>query len=87
MKQSVPMSNIPTTPAIVTVSQVQTLPVVSQPQVSQVLMKQPFELTTQPQSPTSGITQVQTGTITPHFGQTVSIRQHHMASQPWLVQY
>ena len=31
--------------------------------------------------------QVQTGTITPHLGQTVSIGQQHMASQPWLVQY
>ena len=87
MQQSVPMYNIPTTPAIVTVSQVQTLPVVSQPQVTQVLMQQPFELTTQPQSPTGGITQVQTGTITPHFGQAVSIGQQPMASQPWLVQY
>lgn len=34
MQQSLPVSNIPTTPAIVTVSQVQAFPVVRQPQVS-----------------------------------------------------
>ena len=33
------------------------------------------------------MTQAQTGIITTHLGQTVSIGQHHMASQPWLVQY
>ena len=81
------MSNIPTTPAIVTVSQVQALPVVCQPQVSQVVMQQPLFPVTQPQSPTSGMTQAQMGTITPHLGQTVSIGQQHMVSQPWLVQY
>lgn len=39
MQQCVPVTNIPTTPAIVTVSQVQTMPVVCQPQVSQVVMQ------------------------------------------------
>ena len=87
MQQCLPMSNIPTTPAIVTVSQVQALPIVCQPQVSQVVMQQPLVPATQPQSPTSGMTQAQTGTITPHLGQTTSIGQQHMASQPWLVQY
>ena len=87
MQQCLPMSNIPTTPAIVTVSQMQTLPVVCQPQVSQVVMQQPFNPVTQPQLPTSGMTQAQTGTITPHLGQTVSIGKQHVASQPWLVQY
>ena len=27
------------------------------------------------------------GTITPHLGQTISVGQQHMASQPWLIQY
>ena len=39
MQQCVPVTNIPTTPAIVTMSQVQTMPVVCQPQISQVLMQ------------------------------------------------
>lgn len=39
MQQRLPMSNIPTTPAIVTVSQVQALPVVCQPHVCQVVMQ------------------------------------------------
>lgn len=34
MQPNQPVSNIPTTPAIVTVSQVQALPIVCQPQVS-----------------------------------------------------
>ena len=46
---------------------------------------------TQPQSSISGSltgeTQDQTGTITPHLGQTSSIGQQQMVSQPWLVQY
>ena len=75
MQQCLPMSNIQTTPAIVTVSPVQALPVVCQPEVSQVVMQQPLDPATQPQSPTGGMTQVQTGTITPHLGQTVSIGQ------------
>ena len=50
-------------------------------------MQQPLVPVTQPQSPTSGMTQPQMGTITPHLGQTASIGQQHMASQPWLVQY
>jgi len=87
MQQCLPISNIPTTPAIVTVSQVQALPVVCQPQVSQVVMQQPLDPATQPQSPTGRMTQAQMGTITPHLGQTVSIEQQHMVSQPWLVQY
>ena len=87
MQQCVPMTNIPTTPAIVTVSQVQAMPVACQPQISQVVMQQPLEHGSQPQSPTGGATQVQTGTITPHLGPTVSIAQQNMASQPWLVQY
>ena len=78
------MTNIPTTPAIVTVSQVQAMPVACQPQV---VMQHPLDLGSQPQSPTGGATQVQTGTITPHLGPTVSIAQQNMASQPWLVQY
>ena len=75
MQQCLPMSNIPTTPAIVAVSQVQVLPVVCQPQLSQVVMQQPLAPATQPQSPTGEMTQDQTGTITPHLGQMVSIRQ------------
>ena len=63
------MSDIPTTPAIVIVSQVQVLPIVCQPQVSQVVMQQPLDPATQPQSSTGGMTQAQTGTITPHLGQ------------------
>lgn len=39
MQPSLLVSNIPTTPAIVTVSQVQALPVVGQPQVSQVVIQ------------------------------------------------
>jgi len=74
MQQCLPMSNIPTMLAIVTMSQVQTLHVVCQPQVSQVVMQQPFDPVTQPQSPTRGMTQARMGTITPHLGQTVSIR-------------
>ena len=58
-----------------TVSQVQALPVVCQPQVSQVVMQQPLVPATQLQSPTSGMTQAQIGTITPHLGQTASIGQ------------
>ena len=87
MQQCSPMSNIPTMSAIVTVSQVQALPIVCQPQFSQVVMQQPLVPATQPQLPTSGMTQAQTGTITPHLGQTVSIGQQHMASKTWLVQY
>ena len=85
------MSNIPTTPAVVTMSQVQVFPVVCQPQVSQVAIQQPLVSTTPPQSSISGsltgVTQAQTGTITPHLGQTTSIGQQQMVSQPWLVQY
>ena len=91
MQQSLPMSNIPTTPAIVTVSQVQVLHVVCQPQVSQVVIQKPLISTTPPQSPISGsltgMTQAQTGTITPHLGQIASIGQQKMVSKPWLVQY
>ena len=64
MQQCLPMSNIPTTSAIVTMSQVQALPVVCQPQVSQVVMQHPLF---------PGMTQAQTGTITPHLGQATSI--------------
>lgn len=42
-----PVSNIPTTPAIVTVLQVQVLPIICQPQVSQVAIKQPLVSTIQ----------------------------------------
>jgi hypothetical protein len=87
MQQCVPVTNIPTTPAIVTVSQVQTMPVVCQPQISQVLMQQPLDPATQPQSPTGGATQVQSGTTTPHLGPMVSVAQQPMVSQPWIVQY
>ena len=91
MQPSPPVSNIPTTPAIVTVSQVQALPVVCQPQVSQVAIQQPLVSTTQPQPQVSasltGMTQAQTGTITPHLGQSSSIGQQQMVQQPWLVQY
>ena len=50
-------------------------------------MQQPLTPATQPQSLTGGMTQVQKGKIAPHLGQTVSIGQQHMASQPWMVQY
>lgn len=33
------------------------------------------------------MTQAQTGTITPHLGQSSSIGQQQMVQQPWLVQY
>jgi len=79
MQPTLPMSNIPTTPTIVTVSQAQALPVVCQPQVSQVVVQQPLVSMTQPQSPNSGsltgVTQAQTSTITPHLGQMSSIGQ------------
>ena len=79
MQQSLPMSNIPTTPAIVTVSQVQALPVVCQPKVSQAAIRQPLVPVTSPQSSISGsltrVTEAQTSTITPHLGQTTSIGQ------------
>ena len=85
------VSNIPTTPAIATVSQVQVLTVVCQPQVSQVIIQQPLVSTTQSQPQISdsliGMTHAQTGTITPHLGQTFSIGQQRMVQQPWLVQY
>lgn len=71
IQQSSPMTNIPTTPAIVAVSQVQALPVVCQPQISQVAIEQSLVPPTQPQSPTSGMAQVQTGNTNPHLGQTV----------------
>ena len=50
-------------------------------------MQQSLVPTTQPQSPTSGMAQVQTGNTNPHLGQTISTGQQSMASQPWLVQY
>ena len=50
-------------------------------------MQQSLTPTTQPQFPTSGMTQAQMGTITPHLGQTSSIGKQDMASQPWLMQY
>lgn len=84
MQQSLHMSNIPTTPAIVMVLQVQVLPIVCQPQVSHVTIQQPLVSTTPPQSSISGsltgATQAQTGTITPHLGQTTSIGQQKMVS-------
>ena len=61
MQQCVPVTNIPTTPAIVTVSQVQAMPVACQPQISQVVMQQPLDHGSQPQSPTGGATQVTNG--------------------------
>jgi len=48
IQQCVPVSSIPTTPAIVTVSQVQMMPVVCQPQIPQVVMQQPLDPVTQP---------------------------------------
>jgi len=91
MQQNQLVSNIPTTLAIVTVSQVQALSVVCQPQVSQVVIQQPLVSSTQSQLLISGslteVTQAQMGTITPHLGQTSSIGQQQMVSQPWLVQY
>ena len=91
MQQILPMSNIPTTLAIVMVSQVQALPIVCQPQVSQVAIQHPLISATPPQSSVSGsltgVTQIQMRTITPHLGQTSSIGQQQMVSQPWLVQY
>ena len=46
---------------------------------------------THSQLPISGslteVSQDQTSTITPHLGQTSSIGQQQMVSQPWLVQY
>ncbi len=73
IQQSSPMTNIPTTPAIVAVSQVQVSPVVCQPQVSQVAIQQYFVPLTQPQSATSGMAQVQMGNTNPHLGQIVSV--------------
>ena len=86
-----PMSNIHTTPTIVTISQVQVLPIVCQPQVSQVAIQQPLisAIQSQPQvsASSSGETQAQTGIMTPHLGQSSSIGQKKMVQQPWLVQY
>ncbi len=91
MQPTQPVSNIPTTPAIVVVSQVQALPVVCRPQVSQVATQQPLVSTAQSQPQVSaslpGMTQDQTGIITPHLGQSSSIGKHKMVQQPWLVQY
>lgn len=87
IQQCVPVSSIPSTPAIVTVSQVQAMPVVCQPQIPQVVMQQPLDPATQQQSPLDGAAQVQTGTFTPHLGPLVSIAQQSMVSQPALVQY
>ena len=70
MQQFVPVTNIETTPAIVTVSQVQAIPVTCQPQV---VMQQSLDHGSQPQSPTGGATHVQMGTITPHLGPMVSM--------------
>jgi len=59
MQPNLPVSNIPTTPAIVIVLQVQALPVVCQPQVSQVVIQQPLVSTTKPQLPiSSSLTEV-----------------------------
>jgi len=84
-----PVSNTPTIPATVTASQVQALPVVCQPQVSQVAIQQPLisVIQSQPQvsASLSGVTQAQTSTMTPHLGQSSSIGQQHMVQQPWLV--
>lgn len=55
IQQSLPMTNTPTTSAIVVVSQAQASLVVCQPQVSQVVMEKTLVPTTQPQSPTSGM--------------------------------
>ena len=83
--------NIPITPTIVTMSQVQALPVVCQPQVSQVAIQQPLVLAIQSQpqvsASLSGATQAQIGIMTPNLGQSSSIGQQQMVQQPWLVQY
>lgn len=85
-----PVSNTPTIPATVTASQLQALPVVCQPQVSQVSIQQPLvsAIQSQPQvsASLSGATQAQTSTMTPHLGQSSSIGQQQMVQQPWLGQ-
>lgn len=72
MQQNQPMLNIPTTLAIVSVLQVQVLPNVCQPQVSQVVLQQPLVSMAQSQPQISasltGMTRAQIGTITPHLG-------------------
>ena len=84
------VSNIPTIPGMVIASQVQALPIVCQPQVSQVAVQQPLVSTTQSQpqvsASLSGATQAQTSTMTPHLGQSSSIGQQQMVQQPGLVQ-
>lgn len=61
------------------VLQVQMLPIVCQRQISQVAIQQPLDSMMPPQSSISGsligVTQAQTGIVTPHLGQTASIRQ------------
>ena len=85
-----PVSNIPTIPAMVTASQVQVLPIVCQPQVSQVAIQQPLVSTTQSQpqvsASLSGANQDRTSTVTPHLGQSSSIGQQQVVQQPGLVQ-
>jgi len=79
MQPTLPVSNITTTPAIVIVSQVQAQPIVCQPQITQVPIQQPLVSTAPPQSQISAsltrTTQAQTGVMTPHLGQSSSIRQ------------
>ena len=67
IQQSSPMTKIPTMPTIVVVSQVQASPIVCQPQVSQVAIQQSLVPLTQPQSPTSGMAQVQMGNPNPNL--------------------
>ena len=85
-----PVLNIPTIPAMVTASQVKALPVVCQPQQTQVAIQQPLVSTTQSQpqvsASLSGVTQDQTSIVTPHLGQSSSIGQQQMVQQPELVQ-
>ena len=85
-----PVSNVATIPGMVIASQVQALPTVCQPQVSQVAIQQSLVLTSQSQpqvsASLSGATQDQTSTVTPHLGQSSSIGHQKMVQQPELVQ-
>ena len=77
-----PVSNVATIPGMVIASQVQALPTVCQPQVSQVAIQQPLVSTSQSQpqvsASLSGVTQDQTSTVTPHLGQSSSIGHQQM---------
>ena len=79
MQPTQSVSNTTTTPAIVTVLQVQAQPIVCQSQITRVAIQQLLVSTAPSQSQISAslteTTQAQTGFITPHLGQSSNIGQ------------